>query len=260
MESLRRPLALANWKMAMTVPETLAFAEAFRTAVGDLVHAVDIVLCPPYTALYPLHQALGKTPISMGAQDFCAESGKSHTGQISATLLVDAGCKWVMVGHWEVRRRTGEDDIALNRKARAALRSGLRPVLLIGEETSDKQGLELALTSRLPDLLAGCLPEEVSTAAFIYEPEWTIGRFEPAPPDYIAEGCGLIRHWIGKTFGRRAAESLRIIYGGSVTPENAEKILGSKEVDGLGAGRKGRDPLTFAQIVKLIVRVKVGMS
>jgi triosephosphate isomerase len=259
MDSLRRPLALANWKMAMTVPETLAFAEAFRTAVGDLIHAVDIVLCPPYTALYPLHQSLGKTPIAIGAQDFCAESGKSHTGQISATLLVDAGCEWVMVGHWEVQRRTGEDDIALNRKVRAALQSGLRPVLLTGDEVPDKRGLEEALTSRLPDLLAGCAPEEVSSAAFIYEPEWTIGRLEPAPPDYIAEGCGVIRDWIRKAFGKQAAEGLRVIYGGSVTPENAEKILASKEVDGLGAGRKGRDALAFAQIVKLIARVKGGM-
>jgi triosephosphate isomerase len=106
------------------------------------------------------------------------------------------------------------------------------------------------------ELLAGCKPEEVARAALIYEPEWTIGGMEPAPPDTIAEGCGFLRHWIRKAFGRQASEGLRIIYGGSVAAENAEKLLASSEVDGLGAGRKGRDPVAFAQIVKLIARVK----
>jgi triosephosphate isomerase len=260
MVNLRKPMALANWKMAMTVTESISFAEAFRTAVGDLVHAVDIVLCPPYTALYPLCQVLGKTPIAIGAQDFCAESGKSHTGQISAPLLAEAGCKWVMVGHWEVRRRTGEDDRTLNRKVHAALQAGLSPILLLGEAVSEKCGLEEALAARMPGLLAQCEVQDMVEAAMIYEPEWTIGGMEPPPPDYITEGCGLIRHWTARACGKEAAEGVRIIYGGSVAPENAERLLASSEVDGLGAGRKGRDPAAFAQIVKLIARVKRGVG
>ncbi|NIV36051.1 MAG: triose-phosphate isomerase, partial [Anaerolineae bacterium] len=106
-----KPLAVANWKMAMTIPESLAFVQAFRTAVHDLVQAVDIVLCPPYTALHPVARALKDNPIMLGAQDLCAASGQAHTGEISAPLLVDAGCEWVLLGHWEIRRRTGETDV-----------------------------------------------------------------------------------------------------------------------------------------------------
>jgi triosephosphate isomerase len=256
MENCRKPLALANWKMAMTIEESLDFARAFSAAAGDFLDTVDVVLCPPYTALYSLYQALEKKPIALGGQDVCAEAGSSHTGQISASLLADAGCTWAMVGHWEVRRRTGEEDRTLNRKVHAALRAGLRPVLLMGEAASEKFRLEEALASRLSDLVAGCEPEDMVSAAVIYEPEWTIGGMEPARPDDIAQGCGFIRQWIGKTFGEQAARSMRIIYGGSVAPENAEALLGSPEVDGLGAGRKGRDPVAFAQIVRLIARVK----
>jgi triosephosphate isomerase len=258
MENIRKPLALANWKMAMTIEESLAFARAFCAAAGDLLDIVDVVLCPPYTAVYSLYQVLekAKTPIALGGQDLCAESGASQTGQISASLLADAGCTWVMVGHWEVRRRTGQGDTTLNRKVQAARRAGLRPVLLLGETASERSRLEEALTSRLSDLVAWCEPEDMASAAVIYEPEWTVGGVEPAPPDYIAKGCGFIRQWIGKAFGNQAARSIRIIYGGSVAPENAEALLGSSEVDGLGAGRKGRDPVAFSQIVRLIARVK----
>ena len=121
---------MANWKMAMTVSESLAFVQEFRTAVGNLAQSVEIVICPPYTALYALSQALAHSPIDLGAQNLFASPGPSHTGEISALLLADAGCKWVMLGHWEIRRRTGETDAGCNRKMHAAFHAGLRPILL----------------------------------------------------------------------------------------------------------------------------------
>lgn len=252
----RKPFALANWKMAMTISESLAFVREFRAAVGSLAQAVNIVLCPPFTALYALSQALTDTSIDLGAQDFCVASGKAHTGEISAPLLADAGCRWAMLGHWEVRRRTAETDADLNKKIKAGFQAGLRPILLIGEEGSERGKAKKALASRLPILFAHCEPGQVAQGVVAYEPEWTIGAKEPAPPDYIATACSFVRDWIGKEFGEDAAKEVGIIYGGSVAPEHVEQLLASPDLDGLGAGRKGRDPVAFAQIVRLIAAAK----
>jgi triosephosphate isomerase len=254
--SSRKPFALANWKMAMTISESLAFVHAFGAAVGDLARAVDVVLCPPFTALHAVAQALADSPVALGAQDLCAAPGKAHTGEISAPLLADAGCEWVMLGHWEIRQRTGETDADVNRKMHAALGAGLRPILLIGEAASERERAEERLAARLPHLFAGCGPEQVAQMAVVYEPEWTIGVREPALPETVAAGCGFIRRWIGGEYGAGVAEGMRVIYGGSVAPEYAGGLLASPEVDGLGASRKGRDPVAFAEIVQLIAAAK----
>jgi triosephosphate isomerase len=253
---LRKPFAVANWKMAMTIRESLAFAREFSAAVDDLAEAMTIVLCPPYTALYALSLGLAGSPIELGSQNLCAESGKAHTGEISAQLLSDVGCRWVLLGHWEVRRRTGETEAQINAKMHAAFQAGLRPILLIGEGIRERGCVDQALDGRLNDLFANCTPEQAAQAALIYEPEWAIASQEPAHPDHIAAGCTFMRAWISEAFGRTAAEKVRIIYGGSVTPENAEKLLTSPQIDGLGAGRKGRDPIAFAQIARLIAKAK----
>lgn len=253
---IRKPFAVANWKMAMTISESLAFVRHFGAALGHLAGAVDVVLCPPYTALHAVAQALASSSIGLGAQNLCAATGEAHTGEISAPLLADAGCEWVLLGHWEVRRRTGETDVDINHKMHAALQAGLRPILLIGEAATERGRAEAALAERLPQLLAGCEQQQVARMAVVYEPEWTIGVQEPAQPQVVTAGCAFIRRWIDGKHGTKAAESVRIIYGGSVAPQYAEGLLGSSEVDGLGASRKGRDPTAFAEIVRVIVRAK----
>jgi triosephosphate isomerase (TIM) len=255
----RKPFAIANWKMAMTISESLSFVREFCATIGDLGQAVDIVLCPPYTALHAVAQALAPSPIGLGAQDVSGATGKAHTGKISASLLADAGCEWVMLGHWEIRRRTGATDTDVNRKLHAAFQAGLRPILLIGESTTERGRAKAALVKRLPLIFAACEEKQVAHTTVIYEPEWTIGMQEPAPPDYVASGCRFIRQWIRQKYGDDAADSVRTIYGGSVTPEYAEGLLASPEVDGLGASRKGRDPNEFAQIVQMIATAKGTM-
>jgi triosephosphate isomerase len=217
---------------------------------------VDVVLCPTYTALYPTAQAMAGSPVELGAQNVSAATGKAHTGEVSARLLADVGCNWALVGHWEVRRRTGETDKDVNRKLLAVQDAGLRPILLVGEGAGRRDEAEQALDWRLPALLAGSEAAQVSRMVVIYEPEWTIGADRPAPPDHVAAGCRSIRRWIAKRYGTAPAERVRTIYGGSVTPEYAEELLASPEVDGLGAGRKGRDPTAFAEIVRLIAKAK----
>jgi triosephosphate isomerase len=253
---VRKPLALANWKMAMTVSESLDYAHDFAQYVGDLSRRIIIILCPPYTALYPISMTLMHTSIQLGAQDLCPESDLAHTGEISTSLLADVGCGWVMVGHWEVRRRLGENDQDVNRKMHACFKADLRPILLLGEGINERDHFREALQSRLSTHFEGCSPGHIARMAFVYEPEWTIGADEPAPPEHIAEACAFIRDWIRKSYGEEAAEGFLIIYGGSVTPTHARDLLASVDVDGLGAGRKGRDPVAFAEIVQMIAKTK----
>jgi triosephosphate isomerase len=252
----RKPLAISNWKMAMTISEGRSFVRDFRVAVGDLARAVDIVLCPPYTALHAVAQVLAGSPLMLGAQNLYAVPGEAHTGAVSASLLADAGCEWVLLGHWEIRRRTGETDADVNRKVHAAFEAGLRPILLIGETATERGQADDVLAARLPLIFAGCEVEQVSRMALVYEPEWTIGVREPAVSETVAGGCSLIRRWIAREYGEDVADGVRIIYGGSVTPGYAGGLLASPEVDGLGASRKGRDPVAFAEIVRLIAAAR----
>lgn len=252
----RKPFAIANWKMAMTISESLSFVREFRAIAGELAQAIDVVICPPYTALSAVAQALADTPLMLGAQDLCAAPGLAHTGEISAALLADVGCQWVMLNHWEIRRRTSETDADVNRKMHAAFQAKLRPILLIGEAATEKGQAEKVLAGRLPHLFTGCAPDQVSQMALVYEPEWTIGVQEPASPEYVAAGCGTIRQWLDQEYGSSVAERVRIIYGGSVAPEYAADLLASSQVDGAGASRKGRDPAAFGEIMRLIATAK----
>ena len=247
------PLALANWKMAMTLAETRAFVAAFVPQVADVWERVDIVICPPFTALHTLAQALEGTPVQVGAQNLHPGPGEAFTGEVSAALLADAGAQWVLLGHWERRRHFGETDALVNRKVHAALAVGLRPILLVGEPAGWHGDARTALAQQLEHVLMGCTAEQVATTAFVYEPEAAIGGAEPISPEQVGIGCDFIRTWLGERFGLEVAQKVRIIYGGSVTPEHVAALLTQPGVDGLGAGRKGRDPEAFARIVRRIV-------
>jgi triosephosphate isomerase len=255
----RKPLALSNWKMAMTVAASQAFARDLAALAGDLLGRVDVVICPPYTALWPVARALGESPIQLGAQNVAAADDPARTGEISAALLADAGCRWVMLGHWEVRRHLGDDDERVNRKLRLALGHGLQPVLAVGEAHDADAPLEALLEAQLARLLAGCRPEQVAAMAFMYEPETAIGGGRPASAEHVARACDVLRAWLGRRFGEAAAGGARIIYGGSVAPEFVPDLLQAAGVDGLGAGRRGRDPAAFAEIVRLIAEARLRL-
>jgi triosephosphate isomerase len=251
----RKPLALSNWKMAMTISESLAFVRKFGELAGDLLARVDVILCPPFTGLWALAGVLQDSPMQLGAQNVSASETARHTGEISAALLADVGCQWVMLGHWEVRRHLGDDDEAVNRKVHLCLRAGLRPILLVGESRSEFRA-DGALRDQLSRVLAGCEAQQVARMAFVYEPEAAIGADEPAGATKVAAGSSLIRDWLKHGWGEDVSEQVRIIYGGSVSPQNAARLLAHPDLDGLGASRKGRDAQDFAEIVRQIDRVK----
>ncbi len=252
----RRPMAEANWKMAMTVAESLAFLQHFQRQAAELLDVVDVLLCPPYTAIWPMAQALRGSSIQLGAQNLSAADDPAHTGQLSAALAAEAGCRWAVLGHWETRRDLGDDDERVHRKINLALAAGLRPCLMIGEHKQDAATLVGTIATQLALLLAGYSAQQVSQMAFIYEPVWAIGAAEPATPEYAALGCKSIRDWLRQNLGESAADSARILYGGSVSPEYAEALLSSPDIDGLGVGRKGRDAASFTEIVRLVAQVK----
>ncbi len=251
----RRPLALSNWKMAMTIAESLDFVRDFQRLVGDLPGRVDVIICPPFTALWPVAQALAGSGLQLGAQDVAASTEMARTGQISAPLLAEAGCGWVMLGHWEVRRYGGGDDETVNRKLHLALAAGLTPILLVGEGRDEGGPRESILERRLTHLLAGCPADKAAELVFIYEPEAAIGGDAPTQAEQVAEGCAFIRGWLQQQWGDSVAGVVRIIYGGSVSPEHAAALL-RPDVDGLGASRRGRDPVTFVEIVRQVAQVK----
>lgn len=279
----RKPLALANWKMAMTVAESLAFVQSFLALAGDCLDAVDIILCPPYTALGPLAETLDEIyphtdeqdtpisspdaqhaprfPIQLGAQNVAPSTDPARTGQISAALLADVGCcEWVMLGHWEVRRHLGDDDGLVNRKVRLALEAGLRPIPFVGEARDESVPLVEALEGHLARVLDGCTAEQVARMTFVYEPEGAIGASAPISPEHVAAACTCMRSWLRREWGEAAADRARVVYGGSVAPEFAPDLLECSDLDGLAATRRGRDPATFAEIVRLIADVRGGDS
>jgi len=253
---MRKPLALSNWKMAMTIAQSQGFVREFLAAAGPLVELVDVVICPPYTGLYPVAQAIAGTPLMLGAQDVSAEPGGARTGEVSAELLADVGCRWVMLGHWEIRRHHGDDDETVNRKLHQALAAGLCPVLLVGEARGERERALLALQAQLVTVLDGCTADQVARMVFVYEPEWTIGVQEPAPVLHVDMGCRFIRGWLAAWYGEALRHTVRVIYGGSVSLEYAPNLLTVHDLDGLGATRKGRDPAVFAQLVRLIAQAK----
>lgn len=239
----------------MTLAESLAWVPAFIALAGDALEEVDVIVCPPFTALAAVADILAGTGIQLGGQNIAGTTDLARTGQISAALLADAGCQWVMLGHWEVRRYLGDDDEAVRRKVHLALAAGLRPLLLFGEPRQ-ASSWQTALRQQLQTILAGCDGKQVVSMACLYEPEAAIGVAEPISPEHAAAGAGFIRAWVGERWGRDVSESLRILYGGSVAPERAPDLLAHPDLDGLGASRQGRDPVAFARIVRQIARTK----
>jgi triosephosphate isomerase len=251
----RCPLIVLNWKMSMTLDATRAFVERFQALDQRRAAALDLVITPPATALTTLAELAAGTPIQVGAQDLSTESGAPHTGQLSAELLADAGATWALIGHWEVRRDRGDDWSTLNTKIHRALAGGLRPILLLGED--DRTGdVAAQLEARVAQVLDGCGASDVRRMGFVYEPAWAIGKDEPATPEHVSAGVRALREVLTARFGPEVGERVQVIYGGSVTPENADALLAEPALDGLGMGRKGRDPDAVAALVKQTLKYK----
>jgi len=244
----RRILIAGNWKMNKTPVETGDFIASFFPAIEGLSR-VEVAIFPPYTSLDRAGRLLAETTVRLGGQDLHFEPFGAYTGAISAAMLVSCGCRYVLVGHSERRRLFGDDDRIVRMKLEAALSSGLSPILCVGETVEERRAgtSDSVVNGQLSAALERFDPERISIA---YEPVWAIGTGETATPKIAQEMIGSIRRWIGFRFGESAADAVRILYGGSVTPDNAAAILEEADIDGVLVGGASLDPARFAAIVR----------
>lgn len=247
---MRRPVIAGNWKMYKTRADTRAFFEAFRPLSAGSTHC-DIVIAPPFTAITAAVEAAQGTQIGIAAQDLYWEPEGAFTGEISARMLVDAGCRAVIVGHSERRQYFGETDAWVHRKTKAALQAGLTPIVCVGELLAERDAnrTEDVLKRQFDGAFAALTSVEFSRILLAYEPVWAIGTGRTATPDMAAAAHCHLRNLAAALFTTEQASALRILYGGSVKPENIKALMAEAEIDGALVGGAGLDPKSFAAIV-----------
>jgi triosephosphate isomerase len=251
----RRPLIAGNWKMHKTHLEGVQLTQKLAWALSsEDTDAVEVVVCPPFTALRSVGTLIegDKLPIGLGAQDCHPEPQGAFTGEVSAPMLAKLGCAYVIVGHSERRQHFGETDELVNRKAKAVLGAGMRPVVCVGETLEQREAGQTAavVEGQVRGSLAGLRGEQVAGLVVAYEPVWAIGTGRAATADDAQETIALVRGTVADLAGRSAAEELRIQYGGSVKAGNAEELAAKPDVDGALVGGASLDADEFALIVK----------
>jgi triosephosphate isomerase len=252
MADARRPIVAGNWKMNKTVGEALALVRELRGMVSMVRDKVEVVVAPPFTALHAVARAIEDSNIRLAAQNCHWESSGAFTGEVSAPMLEEVGCSYVIVGHSERRQLFGETDETVNRRARAALASKLLPIVCIGETLGEREaGRTLRIvTSQLTRALVGFDAAEVAQFVIAYEPVWAIGTGRNATSDQAQEVHAHIREQLTGLYGREISGRVRIQYGGSVKPENAAELMGKPDVDGALVGGASLKAADFAAIVK----------
>ena len=239
-------MVAANWKMNCSLAEARELAGSVRQLLPD--PAVDVVICPPFTALATVAGELKDGAIAVGGQNMYFEPKGAFTGEISAAMLLDAGCSYVILGHSERRRQMGETSEIVNRKLRLALDSGLTPIVCVGETWPERADgrTEQVIRAQITDTLAGTATETLASLLIAYEPVWAIGTGQVATPEQAEEVHRLVRSLLPGEVGG----SVRILYGGSVTPDNAAGLMAKPEIDGALVGGASLQAESFAAIVR----------
>ena len=248
---VRKPVIAGNWKMYKTIAETQAFFDHISPFIFEVRHC-EIVIAPPFPALQRAAE-LGRTlGIAVSAQDLHWEKEGAFTGEVSAAMLREAGCTYTLIGHSERRQYFGETDEAVNRKLHAALEAGLLPIVCIGETLEEREAAqtEAVLERQLTRGLAGLTEAAFSPIIIAYEPVWAIGTGRTATPEIAEPAHQFIRTRVAVQVGAAAAERVRILYGGSVKPENIAGLMAQPDIDGALVGGASLDARSFAAIVR----------
>jgi len=249
---MRKKLIAANWKMYKTSEQAREFVASFLPMVRDHNrNDAEIVLCPPFVSIPTVVEAVRGSGLEVGGQDMFWEKEGAYTGAISAHMLRAAGCSHVILGHSERRQYFGETDDSVNRKLQAALAGGLKPIVCVGEVLAER---EAGITEDVLRMQCGIAFREIGGAKahpiiIAYEPVWAIGTGKTATPELAAEAHRVIRAQAAQAFGDHVAEQMRILYGGSVKPDNAKALMSQAEIDGALVGGASLDPKSFAAIV-----------
>ncbi|HUG36299.1 MAG TPA: triose-phosphate isomerase [Candidatus Limnocylindrales bacterium] len=248
---MRTPLVVANWKMHGGLAEGRDLAQAVRDGLKR-PRGVEVAICPPFTTLMTVAGVLAGSPIVLGAQHCHWEPRGAFTGEVSAEMLAEAGCRFVLVGHSERRHLFREVDDEINRKVAACLRASLQPLLCVGETAEERrQGLTFTVVEgQLRAGLAGLSPAEIGRCVLAYEPVWAIGTGVNATPAQAAEVHGYLRGLVAELSSKEVAQSTRILYGGSVKPDNAGELAQETEIDGALVGGASLVASSFVAIAK----------
>lgn len=248
---MRRPLIAGNWKMYKTIPEALEFVRAVKPLVVASTHC-DIVIAPPFTAIKSVADRLEGSNIQVAAQDVAAETAQgAFTGEVSAQMISDAGARLAIIGHSERRQYYFESDEYVNKKIQAAISSDLLPICCVGErlEERDAGRAEAVVSEQISGGLRNLTVKDASRIIIAYEPVWAIGTGRTATPEQAEQMHAFIRSRIREMFGDRVAEGIKILYGGSVKPDNAQALMNQTDIDGALVGGASLEADSFARIV-----------
>jgi triosephosphate isomerase len=247
---MRIPLIAGNWKMHKTLAEARALSQAIRDGAAQATHC-QIVLAPPYSALAAVAEVIRDTPLVLGAQNVHWEAQGAFTGEISIPMLEDLGCGMVILGHSERRQFFGETDQTVNRRLRAVLKSSLTPIVCIGETLAQRE--EGSYHAVISQQLAGGLDllthQDLLRIILAYEPVWAIGTGRTASTEVAQEVHRSIRTWLAQRFGDETARQVRIVYGGSIKPENISDLMRQPDIDGGLVGGACLEAKSFLRII-----------
>lgn len=248
---MRRPIIAGNWKMNKTIDQSLDLVTKLKSEVAK-VNDLDIVVCPPFTSLFAVGKAIRGTNIFLGAQDIYWEEKGAYTGEVSPGMLIDVGCRYVIIGHSERRQFFTETNQSVNRKVKTALKFGLTPIMCVGERLEERERgvTEGVLREHITRGLESLPREEVLKIVIAYEPVWAIGTGKTATPDQAQEVHSFIRKLLRELYDEVTTSKVRIQYGGSVKPENISLLMKEKDIDGALVGGASLDARSFAQIIK----------
>lgn len=251
MDKERKLIIAGNWKMNKTVAEALALVNGIKREVKD-VKEVDIVVCPPYTALGEVSKAILDSNIRLGAQNMSEHTSGAYTGEIAAGMLKEFSARYVILGHSERRQYQKESDELISKKAAAAHAASLKPIVCVGETLAEREGgqMEAVLLTQVRGSLAGLAKQQMEETIIAYEPVWAIGTGKTASSQQAQDAHAYIRSLLVKLFDETVARKVRIQYGGSVKASNARELMSLPDVDGALVGGASLEDRSFADIIK----------
>ena len=259
---MRKPLVGTGWKMNHGPAAALTYAARLRALLaGQRTDGLDIFVLPPFVSLSAAAAGFAGSPVAIGGQNIHWDESGSWTGEVSAPMLKEVGCRYAELAHSERLQHFGETYELVRLKVDAALSAGLTPILCLGESAEDKRRgtSDETLRYQVTTALAGQTAASVPGVVLAYEPRWAIGQADAAPPDYVAERHASLRALLVDVWGDAAAQATRIIYGGSVSPANGAGLIALPNVDGLFIGRAAWTPEGFAAMVQIVADAKLGL-
>ncbi|MGA3086063.1 MAG: triose-phosphate isomerase [Thermodesulfobacteriota bacterium] len=250
-KNLRRPWLGGNWKMFKTISETLDFIRALMAGMPSPIQT-DIVIAPPFTALQTLGREIQNSPVQLAAQNVHWAEDGAFTGEISTRMLKDVGCTHCLIGHSERRHLFGETDAQVRQKLAACLKASLKPVLCVGETLEEREGerIQEVITRQVLEAVQGLSMEDLAQGVIAYEPVWAIGTGRSATPAMAQEVHAFIRGLLADRFNKPLAKGKRIVYGGSVTPENIHELCAEPDIDGALVGGASLNAEKFLALIK----------